>query len=68
VNNTEILEFGYTNWRGEYAVRRAIPLRIELKESHWHGPGLHYIMVALDVDKQEERDFLLIDMGLKSTG
>lgn len=59
----EPLTFGYTNWRGEYAERTAIPLRIERKESEWHGPGLHYVMVAFDVEKQAERDFLLTDMG-----
>ncbi|HEY8359484.1 MAG TPA: hypothetical protein VIL30_18695 [Ramlibacter sp.] len=62
----DLLVFGYTNWRGEYAERTAIPLRIEHKESEWHGPGLHWVMVAFDVEKQAERDFLLKDLGLRS--
>lgn len=57
------MAFGYTNWRGEYAERVAVPLRIERKESEWHGPGLHWVMVAFDVEKQAERDFLIRDIG-----
>lgn len=30
------LRFGYTNWRGEYAIREAIPLGIEWGSTDWH--------------------------------
>jgi hypothetical protein len=60
--NTPQLTFGYTNHRGEYAVRQAIPLRVEYRVSEWHGDQPQHIMVGWDVEKQAERDFLIEDM------
>lgn len=56
------LTFGYTNHRGEYAVRQAIPLRVEHRVSEWHGDQPQHIMVGWDTEKQAERDFLIEDM------
>lgn len=58
----EPLIFGYTNYRGEYAVRKAIPLRYEYRVSEWHGDQPQHIMVGWDVEKRAERDFLMSHM------
>ena len=59
------VEIGYTNYRGVYSVRRIIPLRLEYRESIFHGPGKHHIMVSFDCDKQDVRDFLVKDIGFQ---
>lgn len=50
------LTFEYRNHRGEIGVRNCFPLRVEFRSSDWHK-GPQWILVALDVDKQKERDF-----------
>ena len=52
----------YTNYRGETAVRRIRPIRIEVSSSEWH-PKEQLVLVALDLDKNEERNFAVADIG-----
>lgn len=52
----------YTNWRGETAVRRIVPLRVWFGSTAWH-PEPQWILTALDVDKDKERHFALKDFG-----
>ncbi len=52
----------YRNWKGVVSERVIIPLEYQYKESEWHGDGKHHILRALDVEKEESRDFLLRDM------
>ncbi len=54
----------YRNWKGVVSERVVIPLEYQHKESKWHGDGKHHILHALDVEKGENRDFLLRDMIL----
>lgn len=56
------LRFGYTNWRGEYAERNAVPLRVYFGSTEWH-PEPQWLMEAYDRDKKEKRVFALKDMG-----
>ena len=46
----------YTNWRGETAERRIIPIKFHVAETSWH-PGPQWLLKALDVDRDLERDF-----------
>ena len=52
----------YTNWKGETAQRRIIPHRIWWGSTEWH-PEPQWLLTALDVDKQADRDFALKDFG-----
>jgi predicted DNA-binding transcriptional regulator YafY len=48
----------YTNWRGERALRRIRPLRIDFENNEWR-PETQWLLLATDVDKGEERTFAL---------
>ena len=48
----------YTNWRGERAKRRVLPLNWEYKANEWHKEE-QWIMKAHDLDKDEEREFAM---------
>ena len=54
----EPLVFVYRNHRGEVAVRRVMPGRVWYGRTPWH-PGACWLLRALDLDKDEERDFAL---------
>lgn len=58
-----LLEFGYTNYKGEYAVRRVVPQHIYFGHTEYH-PANQWLMHAFDVDKGEFRDFAMADMRL----
>jgi predicted DNA-binding transcriptional regulator YafY len=53
-----ILTLDYTNWRGERAPRRVVPMYVWHGETDWH-PGKQWFMHALDVERETERDFAL---------
>lgn len=57
-----VMHFGYTNYKGEYAERRATPIRFAF-ESTEHHPEKQWIMYAIDHDKGL-RAFALADMVL----
>lgn len=52
----------YTNWRGETAQRTIIPRRVWFGSTDWH-PEPQWLLTALDVEKQADRDFALKDFG-----
>ncbi|AUG88391.1 hypothetical protein PQC39_gp027 [Vibrio phage Vp_R1] len=55
------LRFVYKNYKGEYSERRVIPIKLEYQENNeYHGNG--WILVALDLDKNSEREFLVTDI------
>lgn len=60
------VEIGYTNWRGEYAVRRIIPIRPWFGATEWH-PEPQWLLTAIDVEKGAERDFAIADIGRTAT-
>ena len=60
------LRFGYTNWRGEYAVREAIPLGIEWGSTDWH-PQEGWLLKAWDAEKGAMRQFALKDCDFTAT-
>lgn len=51
----------YTNWRGETATRRIIPISIWFGSTEWHKQA-QWLLKALDIEKNAERDFALKDI------
>lgn len=51
----------YTNWRGETSERSIVPIKIWFGSTKWHN-GKQWFIRALDVEKNEERDFALKDI------
>lgn len=54
----QAVEIDYTNWRGERAMRRIVPLDISWDGNEWH-PKTQWLLSALDVDKQQIRTFAM---------
>lgn len=52
-----VVRFGYTNWRGEHAPRRVMPLRVRWAADDWH-PEPQWQLLAWDVDRQAQRNFV----------
>ena len=52
----------YTNWRGQTAVRRIVPLRVWFGSTAWH-PDPQWLLTAIDMDKGWKRDFALAGFG-----
>lgn len=57
--------FCYTNWRGETATRRAVPIGLAWRATE-HHPEPQWIMRALDLDKNAPRDFALKDCDFRA--
>jgi predicted DNA-binding transcriptional regulator YafY len=51
----------YTNWRGHRAERRIRPLDLRFGSSQWHLTD-QWLLHALDVDKDEIREFAMRDI------
>lgn len=51
----------YTNWRGETAERVILPISIRFGSTEWH-PEPQWLLLALDVEKNMEREFALTDI------
>lgn len=56
------VEIGYTNYRGEFAVRCILPLAFWYGSTDWH-PEPQWLVKAYDADKGAERDFAFKDFG-----
>ena len=52
----------YRNWRGETAIRNIIPTSIRYGATEWHKEP-QWLLVGMDVDKGEEREFALRDFS-----
>lgn len=61
VHHPEDLRVLYKNWRGETAERLIRPIKIWFGSTEWH-PEKQWLLTALDIDKQVERDFALTDI------
>lgn len=59
-DESQAIDFGYTNWRGEEAQRRAIPVGITWGKTEWH-PEEGWLLEAIDLDKNAPRQFALAD-------
>lgn len=59
------IRFVYTNWRGETAPRRARLLGLRRGSTEWH-PRPQWLLRAVDLDKNAEREFAVADIvGLR---
>lgn len=58
----EPVAIGYTNWRGEYGVRNICPIKVWFGSTDWH-PEPQWLLTAIDMDKNAERDFAIKDIG-----
>ena len=50
MNKKTEVSIQYTNWRGETAIRRIIPLEIWLGSTEWHKEK-QWLLKATDVEK-----------------
>jgi predicted DNA-binding transcriptional regulator YafY len=57
----QIVEFEYKNHRGEIGTRRVKPLVIWFGHTEWH-PEDQYLLKAWCLDRQEPRDFAMVDI------
>lgn len=64
---TCVVTIDYTNYRGERAVRRVVPVRMMFGSNQWHRHA-QWLMVAVDLAKGEERIFALCDIHSWTTG
>lgn len=55
------LSFDYVNWEGKRAVRTVKPIKLWFGKTKWH-PKEGWLLKALDLDKNEERDFAVKDI------
>lgn len=59
------INFNYKNYRGEISLRTAEPKRLFFGTSQWH-PEHQWLLLAYDIDKEEERTFALKDCDFRS--
>jgi predicted DNA-binding transcriptional regulator YafY len=55
------LIFEYTNWEGKIATRKVLPIKVWYGKTKWH-PTEQWLLQALDLEKNEERQFALKDI------
>lgn len=51
----------YTNYRGETAFRRIVPIAIRFGSTQWH-PSPQWLLDAFDLDRAAERSFAVKDV------
>jgi predicted DNA-binding transcriptional regulator YafY len=61
VEKESVVIIRYTNYRGETADRRIIPIRIRFGSTKWH-PEPQWLLEAFDVDRGADRAFALSDV------
>lgn len=61
MDEQKIVRIEYTNWRGETAIRKIIPLRVVFMATDWH-PEEQWLLEAYDCDKGAERSFAMKDV------
>lgn len=58
----KLVQFTYTNHRGETVLRRVQPAGIWFGKTQWH-PKEQWLLRALDMDRNEWRDFAMSVMS-----
>jgi predicted DNA-binding transcriptional regulator YafY len=56
------ISFDYVNWKGERAERKAFAINLLFDSTKWHKEK-QFLLLALDLDKQQPRLFALKDMS-----
>lgn len=57
----QIVEILYTNWKGETAVRKILPVKLWYGHTEYHKED-QWLLNAIDQEKQAPRDFALKDI------
>lgn len=60
-DQTQKVEFAYTNWKGETRQRKAIFFRMFRGSNEWH-PEAQWLVSGLDLEKDAMRTFALKDI------
>ncbi len=55
------LKFLYKNWKGETREREVEPIKVWFGKTEFH-PEEQWFLKAKDLEKNEERDFALLDI------
>lgn len=58
---SKFVEIDYTNYKGERRLRKIIPITIGFGRNEFH-PTLQWLLVAHDVEKDEQRHFAMKDI------
>jgi len=58
MDDQSAVEIDYTNWRGERSRRKILPINIFFGSNQWH-PEEQWLLVAIDLEKNETRTFSL---------
>lgn len=61
IDDSRVVQFLYTNWKGETALRRVLPVRIYFGCNDWHTDE-QWLLDAIDLEKDAERTFALNDI------
>ena len=62
IGSGSVIEFDYVNWKGEKGHRRALVSGFYYGNTEYHKES-QWLLVALDLDKDEERVFAMNDMS-----
>jgi predicted DNA-binding transcriptional regulator YafY len=67
-DQTEVVEFTYTNWKGETRQRQATLMNFFIGSNEWHK-GLQWLVRGWDLEKKDYRTFALKDItNIKRAG
>lgn len=58
VDQKQLVEIDYTNWKGERQRRKILPLNIYFGSTSYH-PEPQWLLSAVDVEKKETRTFAM---------
>jgi hypothetical protein len=61
INPDKVVTIRYTNYRGETAIRRILPIEIRFASTEWH-PDPQWVMEAYDIEKGVQRSFAIKDI------
>jgi predicted DNA-binding transcriptional regulator YafY len=61
-DQTQNVEFTYTNWKGETKQRKAYFIEFFMGSNQWH-PETQWLVVGIDLEKQARRTFALKDIS-----
>ena len=62
MTQVKAVRINYTNWRGETANRTIVPIEVWFGSTEWHTEE-QWLLKALDIAKNTERDFALKDIN-----
>lgn len=65
VEPQKVVLIRYTNYRGETALRRILPLTVRFASTEWH-PERQWLLDAIDVERGVNRSFAMKDISMWS--